>query len=482
MVKEKYKIMRNREVMMNPGYWNGIGHTSPKTRKIYGAALDMEWFAFNNGRGKSFFLKQDWEEKEKYISNKLFKNKKYFEEIKKETEKGISMAESFIDKLKKLDYSELDFKELINLLDEIKNVWLAYDVASVLSWYLGGDRFKELISAELNLPEKDFLVLTTPTEKTMVSKLEYDLCKYPLLVKNKKIDLEKAADKLSDKYGWIPFGYDGPVYWDKKYFIDKLNKQARGNLNKLKNEALKIEKFDKKILKKRNALIKNYGLTKNQLDLVNIADRLGVWTDDRKKLHFKLHYYYAQALLELGKRHDMPYKNLKYLFPEELKNIKKSRDKLLEVSNKRIDNEFMLEYKNGRGKILPERQKNRILKELKNQNKPKNIKGMVASRGKKNFYKGYVKIILSPKDGDKIKKGDFLVATMTSPDYIASMKKAAGFITDEGGVTCHAAIVAREMNKPCVIGTKIATQVLRDGDLVEIDVNNGIVKILNRKK
>ncbi len=67
---------------------------------------------------------------------------------------------------------------------------------------------------------------------------------------------------------------------------------------------------------------------------------------------------------------------------------------------------------------------------------------------------------------------------MTSPDYILAMEKAAGFITDEGGLTCHAAIVAREMNKPCLIGTKIATKVLKDGDMVEVDAAKGIVKII----
>ena len=69
---------------------------------------------------------------------------------------------------------------------------------------------------------------------------------------------------------------------------------------------------------------------------------------------------------------------------------------------------------------------------------------------------------------------------MTTPWYLPAMKKAAGFITDEGGLLCHAAIVSREMNKPCIIGTKIATKVLKDGDLVEVDANNGVVKILKK--
>ena len=67
---------------------------------------------------------------------------------------------------------------------------------------------------------------------------------------------------------------------------------------------------------------------------------------------------------------------------------------------------------------------------------------------------------------------------MTHPQMISGMIKASAFVTDEGGVTCHAAIVSREMNKPCIIGTKVATQVLKDGDVVEVDANNGVVKIL----
>ena len=74
-----------------------------------------------------------------------------------------------------------------------------------------------------------------------------------------------------------------------------------------------------------------------------------------------------------------------------------------------------------------------------------------------------------------------MVSPMTTPNYLAAMKKAAAFITDEGGITCHAAIVARELKKPCLIGTKIATKVLRDGDLVEVDAGRGVVKILKRR-
>ena len=78
-------------------------------------------------------------------------------------------------------------------------------------------------------------------------------------------------------------------------------------------------------------------------------------------------------------------------------------------------------------------------------------------------------------DAQKIEDGDILIAPMTIPDYVPYLKKTAGFVTDEGGVTCHAAIVARELKKPCIIGTKFATQVFKDGDMVELDAERGIV-------
>jgi len=106
---------------------------------------------------------------------------------------------------------------------------------------------------------------------------------------------------------------------------------------------------------------------------------------------------------------------------------------------------------------------------------PDSVCGQTARKGKAV---GRVRIVLRTAHLDKVESGDIIVTPMTTPDYLAGMKRAAAFVTDEGGITCHAAIVAREMDKPCVIGTKVATQVLHDGDLVEVDADHGIVKTI----
>ena len=92
---------------------------------------------------------------------------------------------------------------------------------------------------------------------------------------------------------------------------------------------------------------------------------------------------------------------------------------------------------------------------------------------------GVVKIIMSPKEIHKIKPGDILVAPQTNPDYVPAMKKATAIVTEKGGRTSHAAIVSRELGVPCVIGTKIATKWLKDGDIVEVDATRGIVRKLS---
>jgi phosphohistidine swiveling domain-containing protein len=103
------------------------------------------------------------------------------------------------------------------------------------------------------------------------------------------------------------------------------------------------------------------------------------------------------------------------------------------------------------------------------------LRGQAAYLGRAS---GTVKIVKNRRQIENVGEGDILVSPMTTPDFLAAMKKAAAFVTDEGGIVCHAAIVAREMKKPCIVGTKIATQVLKDGDLVEVDAEKGVVRIL----
>ncbi len=103
------------------------------------------------------------------------------------------------------------------------------------------------------------------------------------------------------------------------------------------------------------------------------------------------------------------------------------------------------------------------------------LKGQSAYKG---CATGTVRIVKRKEQVDQVLESEIIVSPMTTPDMVPAMYKAAAFVTDEGGVTCHAAIIARELRKPCIVGTKIATQILKDGDVVEVDADQGIVRIL----
>lgn len=103
------------------------------------------------------------------------------------------------------------------------------------------------------------------------------------------------------------------------------------------------------------------------------------------------------------------------------------------------------------------------------------IKGMCGFPGK---ITGTARIVLDPLTASRFDEGDILITGMTRPEFVMLATKASAIITDAGGMLCHAAITAREMKKPCIIGTEIATKVLKDGQMIEVDADKGIVKII----
>lgn len=109
--------------------------------------------------------------------------------------------------------------------------------------------------------------------------------------------------------------------------------------------------------------------------------------------------------------------------------------------------------------------------------KVRQLNGLSAYQG---IVRGFVRRVMGHKQINEVKEGEILISPMTIPDFVPAMMKAAAIVTDEGGVLCHAAIVAREFAKPTVVGTQFATQVFKDGDFIEVDATKGIVTLINK--
>ncbi len=100
------------------------------------------------------------------------------------------------------------------------------------------------------------------------------------------------------------------------------------------------------------------------------------------------------------------------------------------------------------------------------------LHGLGAAPGRAS---GPVRLLADPRHAESFRDGEVLVTHMTTPDWVPLMRRGAAIVTDSGGMTCHAAIVSRELGIPCVVGTGDATRVLRDGELVTVDATHGVV-------
>jgi phosphohistidine swiveling domain-containing protein len=208
----------------------------------------------------------------------------------------------------------------------------------------------------------------------------------------------------------------------------------------------------------------------------------------RKNIISQAHFYHMPLLNEIAKRMKLTTSEIKFLdYPEILhwledgysKKFGFSQNQIKTLINKRMNGWAILMWKgkikaiSGMKNIIATIEQYQIVHSIPNQTRT--IQGNVACRGK---VRGRVKIVRNLKELSKVEKGDILVAKMTTPDFMVAINRAVAIVTDEGGVTCHAAIVAREYNIPCIIGTKIATKTLSDNDLVEVDAFEGKVRIL----
>lgn len=174
---------------------------------------------------------------------------------------------------------------------------------------------------------------------------------------------------------------------------------------------------------------------------------------------------------------------LRYLTRNEmydyLKNRKISKKLLEDLSKRKKESFYLFVEKGNKEYVFTDRN---LLKRIENdffgirQKEIVQIKGYPVYKGKA---RGFVYNFHSSKK--RPKKDFILVISMTYPKDIALVKQCQAIITDEGGILSHAAIISRELKKPCIIGTKIATKVLQDRQLVEIDANKGIIKILKRR-
>jgi len=353
------------------------------------------------------------------------------------------------------------------------------------------------------IPEKVFSVITSPSQKSYTMIEEEKLLKIALKVKqNKKAlklfendaaeikkqlyerknekyfhEIRELLEQHVKDYFWLKNNYFEAKDLEIEYFIEEIKNIIKENIeinNILGKNNIRLDE----IRQNKAEIINKLSLEDRYKKLVKLVDFFCIFQDERKAISLKGHHYLALLIKEAARRTGINENLLYSCTTSEITlvlkgrfdiNILRKRQQHCTLIITKHDNTLLAgkESQDKEREILGSEQKDEITE----------FEGMRAQGGK---VIGKVIKILDPRDAGRFKQGSILVTTMTSPDFITIMKKAAAIITDEGGITSHASIVAREFGIPCVIATKIATNVLNDGDKVEVNANHGVVKILER--
>lgn len=235
----------------------------------------------------------------------------------------------------------------------------------------------------------------------------------------------------------------------------------------------------RKIVVDQERICRTYELPHNLRTLLERIHQLTETTDQRKELEFQLHVVFHRILHRLAIKLGVEDKNLKFILPEEFPTYRDSPHELMQLAKERENSTWIVQYTPD-GPVSSMGDEARTLEKelISGLEEVVHIKGSIGSKGSGGLIQGVAKILLSPREIEKIMPGDILVTSMTSPEFVPAMRRSAAIITDEGGITCHAAIVSRELGLPCIIGTKNATKILKDGDRIEMDVVSGNVRVI----
>ncbi|PIR92971.1 hypothetical protein COT99_03385 [Candidatus Falkowbacteria bacterium CG10_big_fil_rev_8_21_14_0_10_43_10] len=347
-----------------------------------------------------------------------------------------------------------------------------------------------------------FSVLTTPLEEGSATKEYKDLLKIldfiirdvklkklfagaeTRIIKKKLPQANILADKKikdhAEKYGWIGYGSVGPC-WSEEYFIDILASLVRQKAKPRKLlQDLKTEQ--KNLAHKQQKYYKELNISADEQKLFTIAQGIIYTKGIRKDSMFYSWSVIEHLFREMGRRYYLSINQIRFMYPHEIKELLlKDKFDVQRINMRKklsvyhsiggYEDDHILEGKKAEEFL----ESVNIIKE-----EISDIKVLLGDTAASGRVRGAVKIINLPSDIEKMKKGDVLVSIATTPDLVPAIKKAAAIVTDMGGITCHAAIISRELNIPCVIGTKVATKILKDGDIVDVDATHGKVNIIKK--
>ena len=318
----------------------------------------------------------------------------------------------------------------------------------------------ELCEAEILKKFNNFDVIMQANKLTEYQKMEIML-------------LKESPEKTAKEFGWLN------VYslMEDPYTAEELRNIKKGLKKEKIDKMLDAIKANKKEFSRFLTCVKDEDLRMKCIlmhEYVFIKnDRVEAW---KKMLFYQIPFF--KYLAKMFNDKEITSKTTANLMPREIKQI---LYRVLPNPNelKKRNKPFIHYYDTDIHIVTDKKKINEIKSIVEKKVKQQDfVEGKTGNPGKAY---GRVALVLSLYDLKKVKRGNVLVSSVTDPRYTPYMRKCKAVATDEGGMLSHAVITSRELNVPCIVGTKIGTRIFKDGDYVEVDADKGIVKILKRK-
>lgn len=380
-------------------------------------------------------------------------------------------------KLRALDWRGLEEWQFAAAVDELYrsflDFWYIVSVPEIANW--GGEKMlQELLVARLPQDKvaEGMEILAAPEQLSFFQKEEIALLDIARLPWAKR---KSALQKHAQAYSWLLNSYGRTRVLGVAYFQKRLAEIARGG--RAEQTRRNILKQPRLIRARKRRFLRQHHLGPK---IARIAQQLTFsiwWQDHRKAYIWRYLALWDLVIASIARRRKWRIEDLLNCQQQEILALthgrRLAREKIRQRSGwyaVRTQRGFMDEKYGRAARDLYERYGKDVMVSTRE------LAGTVVSAGDGRDVSGRVAVIRDPvRDAKKMRAGDVLVAGMTSPDYIVLMKKAAAIITDHGGMTSHAAVVSRELGIPCIVNTRVATQVLKTGERVRVDTAAGRV-------
>lgn len=493
-----YQAVKSRRASLFRAFCIPYG-SSKKMKSLLGENLKSYPVIVKNMKADVYFDKKEMAEFGNIILSKIKKDSKFGHKHFLEFEKRFKQLISVSQEIKKIRLDKLNNSELKNIFSNFTEKLLnliPFMITPHLFQVVLEKKVKKILRSR-KIEEKEYINLAIPCQQTFETQQQKELLRIALKISNnfllkntlinqsvKKttknlINISSKAYAIFSKYEakWAWLTMEDYVFdaYDQRKIITMLKTLLKDKI-KPKERLNNLIRNQRNISRRASNLIKKKNFTKEELNFIQLLQKYIWLRTGRLEAFRKAFYFTKQLMLEIAKRANLSQKQIFSLSPFEIIHFLKKQN----LPNKRTINSrvsgYVIALIDGKinlysGKKWPPIFENKF--GLKIVKKQKIIKGQPACAGEA---KGKAIVVTNIKDISRVKKGNILITTMTNPDFVIAMGKVAAIVTDEGGITCHAAIVSREFGIPCVIGTRIATSVFKNGDLLKVDANNGVVK------